>query len=157
VAEPAPSRREYSGLVSRLAALAVDVALVSIAAAGVRMLPGAIWAEVLGRPAPAWVDTAAGAAALALPWAYFTVSWWLNGQTLGDLLLGVVVLRHDGEELSLPHAALRAAIGLLLAPVWLVGLVMVLWDDRRRALHDRVFGTVVRYAPGARSLARTGQ
>jgi len=157
VASPTLNRREYSGLVSRLAALAVDVALISVAAAAVRILPGAIWAEVLGRPAPAWVDTAAGAAALALPWAYFTVSWWLNGQTLGDLLLGLVVLRHDGTELPLPHAALRAAGGLLLAPVWLVGLVMVLWDDRRRALHDRVFGTVVRYAPGARSLARTSR
>jgi uncharacterized RDD family membrane protein YckC len=153
VAAPASTRRAYSGLVSRLAALAVDVALVAIVSAAVRILPGVTVAEVLARPAPAWIDTVAGAVAVAVPWAYFTVSWWLNGQTVGDLILGLVVLRHDGAELTLPHAALRAAVGLLLAPVWLLGLVMVLWDDQRRALHDRVFHTVVRYAPGSRAVA----
>jgi hypothetical protein len=39
----------------------------------------------------------------------------------------------------------------------MVGLAMVLWDGQRRALHDRVFGTVVRYAPGSRSLTRASR
>jgi len=29
--------------------------------------------------------------------------------------------------------------------VWLLGMVTALWDPRRRALHDSIFGTVVRY------------
>ena len=143
--EAALPHRAYAGLVSRLAALSVDVALVSVAAIAVRMLPGIVWEEVLGRAVPDWLDTAAGVAALVLPWAYFTVSWWLTDQTVGDLILGLAVLRHDGGELSMPHAGLRAAIGLALAPLWMIGLLTVLWDGQRRALHDMVFHTVVRY------------
>ena len=29
------------------------------------------------------------ALAVVLPWLYFTLSWWINGQTLGDMLIGV--------------------------------------------------------------------
>lgn len=146
MASPALPHRAYAGLVSRLVALAVDVGLVSVAAIATRLLPEAVWEEVLGRAAPAWLGWVASVAALVLPWAYFTVSWWLAGQTVGDVILGLVVLRRDGQELSLPHAALRAAGGLALAVVWLIGLLGVVWDDQRRAWHDRVFRTVVRYA-----------
>lgn len=44
-----------------------------------------------------------------------------------------------------------SAFGVLLAPLWLFGLSAVLWDGHRRAWHDRIFGTVVRYA-GKRDL-----
>lgn len=142
---PALSRQAYAGLVSRVAALAIDAALVCVAAIAVRLLPEVAWEQVLGRTAPDWLIWTAGLAAFILPWAYFTVSWWSTGQTVGGLLLGLVVLRRDGEELSLPHAALRAAIGLLFALLWLVGLIVILWDDQRRAWHDRLFRTVVRY------------
>jgi uncharacterized RDD family membrane protein YckC len=124
----------------------VDVALVSLAVSAVRLLPELMWEEVLGRAAPGWLATVAAAAALVLPWVYFTVSWWLNGQTVGALVLGLVALRRDGREMSLPHAALRAAVGLTLAPLWIIGLLTVLWDDRRRSLLDRLFRTVVCYA-----------
>jgi uncharacterized RDD family membrane protein YckC len=87
--------------------------------------------------------------AVALPWLYFTGSWWLANQTVGDLIVGIAVVRPDGGELSLIHAAIRAAIGLLLAPLWMVGMVAILWDDKRRAWHDKVFRTEVRYATRA--------
>ena len=64
--------------------------------------------------------------------------WWLANQTVGDLIVGIMVLRPDGGELSLLHSALRAAIGLLLAPLWTVGLIAILWDPKRRAWHDKV-------------------
>jgi uncharacterized RDD family membrane protein YckC len=83
-------------------------------------------------------------AAGLLPWAYFTVAWWIGGRTVGGLLMGTAVERPDGRRVPLVVAALRSAIGLVLAPLWLVGLVGVLWDKRRRAWHDVVFHTVVR-------------
>ena len=83
--------------------------------------------------------------AALLPWAYFTTCWWLSGQTAGDLLLGIVVRHRDDQGVSLLQAAIRAAFGLAVAPLWLVGLIAVLSDERRRAWHDRVFRTVVRY------------
>ena len=143
-ARPLP-RRAYAGLVSRVAGLSIDVATVSLAAIAVRVVPETAWTEILNRPAPRWLTFGAGLLATLLPWLYFTTSWWLVGQTLGALAIGVVVVRRNGEELGLLHAAARAAVGLTFAPLWLVGLVPVLWDERRRAWLDLLFRTEVRY------------
>jgi uncharacterized RDD family membrane protein YckC len=154
IAESIPAalpHRAYAGLVSRLAALGIDVSLVALAAAATRLLPPAIWQEVFARSVPGWLTTASAFAAAVVPWLYFTVSWWLANQTVGDLIVGIMVLRPDGGELSLLHSALRAAIGLLLAPLWTVGLIAILWDPKRRAWHDKVLRTEVRYATKGRT------
>lgn len=135
----------YAGLVSRLTTLILDTALLVVATLAVGVLPGLAWNQIFVRTAPGWLTVAATAIAALLPWAYFTGCWWFTGQTVGDLLIGVVVRRRDGHAVSLPQAAARALFGLLLAPLWIVGLLAVLWDDRRRAWHDRVFRTVVPY------------
>ena len=158
IADPVPAalpHRAYAGLVSRLAGLGIDLTLLALGAAATRLLPPAIWRDIFAKPAPGWFETACGFAAAALPWLYFTVSWWLANQTVGGLIVGIVVLRADGGELSLLHAGLRAAILLLLAPVWIVGMLAVLWDEQRRAWHDRLLHTVVRYGPRARPAATT--
>jgi uncharacterized RDD family membrane protein YckC len=136
----------YAGLVSRLIALAVDVALLTIVGLGVSVLPGLAWSQVIGYP-PGWFTEASGIIASALPWAYFTVAWWLGGQTVGGLVVGARVTRLNGRRPRLVQAALRAFIGLLLVPVWLIGMTWVLWDPRRRAWHDIVFRTVVVRSP----------
>lgn len=134
----------YAGLVSRLAALAVDITTVTVGSAAVRMLPPVVWHEVLGGQ-PHWLTVASAVAGALVPWVYFTLCWWLAGQTVGDLLLGIVVQRHNGSDVTLVQSALRAAVGLALAPLWILGLAAILWEPRRRAWHDRVFRTVVRY------------
>ncbi len=146
-----PQRNAYAGLVSRVVALLIDVALLTLTALAISTLPELAWQEVLVRAVPGWFSAGVTAAAALVPWAYFAACWWLNGQTIGDLLIGVVVLRSDGQELSFPHAAARSLAGLLLAPLWLLGLFAVLWDERRRAWHDRIFRTVVRYTVKARA------
>jgi uncharacterized RDD family membrane protein YckC len=150
-----PARhRSYAGLISRLTALALDVVLLCAATIGVRLLPGTAWTQIVNRSSPGWLEAAAVTMASLLPWLYFTVSWWLSGQTVGDMLIGVSVRHDDGRALSLLRSAVRAAVGLLLAPLWIVGLFCVLWDRRRRALHDLIFGTVVPYTTRTRSGAR---
>lgn len=141
----------YAGLVSRLTALILDAALLLVATLVVGTLPGLAWNQIFVRSAPGWLTICATIIAGLLPWAYFTGCWWFTGQTVGDLLTGVVVRRSDGYPVSLPQAAARALFGLLLAPLWILGLFAVLRDDRRRALHDRVFRTVVPYAVATRS------
>jgi uncharacterized RDD family membrane protein YckC len=125
----------------------VDVAVVSTAAAALATLPVLVWQRLTGEDG-AWVATGTAVAAAVLPWLYFSVAWWLGGRTVGALLMGLAVTRPDGGRLGAVRAGLRAAVGLLLAPLWLAGLVLIIWDSRRRALHDRVFGTVVRYRAG---------
>jgi uncharacterized RDD family membrane protein YckC len=138
----ADSVRRYAGLASRLAALVIDVAILTITSLTISVLPTLAWREVIGR-SPGWLGATCGVAAAVLPWLYFTVSWRWSGQTVGDLLIGIAVQRNDGRRVSVVQAGLRAAIGLALAPIWLAGLLGTLWDGHRRAWHDVVFRTVV--------------
>jgi uncharacterized RDD family membrane protein YckC len=134
----------YAGLVTRLSALVVDGIVLTIAVPAVANGPPAMWASVTGE-APGWLKAGSQLLAALVPVIYFAVCWWATGQTLGGLVLGTVVRRPDGAHLSPLRAVLRALVCLLLPLVWLVGMVTVLWDPQRRALHDRLFGTVVRY------------
>jgi uncharacterized RDD family membrane protein YckC len=155
---PGPAGGGYAGLVSRVAALVVDVVILTIVSLFVSALPSLSWRQAIGRT-PGWLGSASAIAAGVLPWVYFTVAWWLGGRTVGGLVMGTAVERPDGRRVLLVVAALRSAIGLMLAPLWLVGLLGVLWDKRRRAWHDVVFHTVVRRTaagtrPGPSILAR---
>lgn len=143
--EPAAPTHPYAGLVSRLAALGTDVLLLTVLELSIRSLPTLAWEQMVVRPAPGWLSAGSAVLVILLPWSYFTAGWWLSGQTAGSRLFGIAVQRPDGRVPSFPRAAGRAAIGLLLPPLWMVGLLATLWDQRRRAWHDRVFGTVVRY------------
>ncbi|HEU0238677.1 MAG TPA: RDD family protein [Micromonosporaceae bacterium] len=138
---------QYAGLVSRVASLIVDVAVLTVAGIVISVLPTVAWQQVIGR-SPGWLATSCGIVAAVFPWVYFTGAWWLTGQTLGGLLLGTAVRRTDGRRVLLIQAASRALIGLAIPPLWLIGLVAVLWDGRRRAWHDVVFRTVVRRVAG---------
>ncbi|MFI6477470.1 RDD family protein [Nonomuraea sp. NPDC050663] len=139
----------YAGLVSRVMALLIDVLVLVLGTAAVYIVLVEGSGLMLGG-SPSWVRPVAGAVMGALPTAYFTLAWWLTGQTAGDIVMGVTVSRADGRRLGLLHALLRAVVGLALAPVWLAGMVTTLIDGRRRSLLDMLFGTVVRYG-GART------
>ncbi|GAA1766605.1 RDD family protein [Luedemannella helvata] len=150
---PADRHHQYAGLVSRWCALAVDLAIVASAAGATASLPPLVWQEVTGTDAQ-WLAAASTLVAAALPWTYFTACWWLGGRTVGALLLGLMVTRPDGGRLGIVRAGARAAAGLFLAPVWLAGMLNVLFDAERRAWHDLVFNTVVRYHAGAPERSR---
>ena len=138
--EPAAA---YGGLVARSAAFAIDLtvtlvafltgaALVGLAASLARDVPPG-W--VVGLLAGVWWTLAAG--------TYFVVFWTLAGQTPGLRLLGLRVVGPGGRPPGLGRASVRF-VGLLLAiaPLF-AGFVPVLFDRRRRGLHDYLAGTVV--------------
>lgn len=136
----------YAGLVSRLVALVIDVVAVTVSAAvAVAVVVGG--SEVLLRGTPAWATVTAGLAAGLLPPVYFSVFWWIRGQTPGNMIMGIALRRQDGEPPAFARSLIRAVIGLLLAPLWLLGMVLVLVDDRRRSLLDLACGTAVVYVP----------
>ena len=133
---------DYAGLVTRMASLAIDVIVLALVVPVMANGPPSMWAAVTGE-APGWLKTLCQIAAALLPVLYFGLFWWGTGQTLGGLLFGTIVRRHDGDHLGPVRSLLRAVVGLLLPVVWMFGMIFVLWDPRRRALHDRLFGTVV--------------
>jgi hypothetical protein len=78
---------------------------------------------------------------LACLTAYYSLLTWLVGQTVGKLLLGLVVQRSDGESIGLLRAIARSILAVALVGLTLASLLL---DRRRRALHDLATGTEVR-------------
>jgi len=86
---------------------------------------------------------AIGGVAFAL-WAagYFVVFWTTTGQTLGDRVMRIRVVRLDGGILRPPRALVRLA-GAIVGLVLFIGYIPILLTAHRRALHDWMGGTVV--------------
>ena len=94
----------------------------------------------------AWIRDAADEAGLIFGWGtvyltLFLVLW--DGRTPGKKVLGLRVVRLNGEPLSLFLSLERAggyAAGLATG---LLGFAQVMWDPNRQAIHDKIAETVV--------------
>jgi uncharacterized RDD family membrane protein YckC len=76
--------------------------------------------------------------------AYFTFFWATTGQTPGDRLLRIRVLDRRTGRPPRPRRAFWRILVLPLSAIPLcAGFLLILFDDERRALHDRLARTVV--------------
>lgn len=78
---------------------------------------------------------------------FFIVFWTHGGQTLGMRAWRLQIRRVDGQPLRAKQALLRLALAV---PCWLfagLGVIAMLFDDQRRALHDRLSATEVILIP----------
>ena len=141
---PAPA---YAGFVTRATAFVVDdlivvvVGTLGVIGAGLildAVIPGGVsvdLASILG--AAAW-----GA---VLSTAYFVGFWSLASQTPGMRLMRIVVVPESGDRLTV-WRAVRRMVGVVAC--WLtfgLGFALVLVDDRRQGLHDKIARTFVLY------------
>ena len=76
---------------------------------------------------------------------YFAICWSLVGFTAGQFLVGVRVVRKNGELMSLWRALARILLFNLSAIVFFLGFFWVIFDRRRQAWHDKIVGTYVVY------------
>jgi uncharacterized RDD family membrane protein YckC len=142
VVEPLPTA--YVGLVTRAIAFGLDAALLN----AVAILTAAIVTltfSIVSIPEELRTLAIAAGGVLYLMWVvgYFVTFWATTGQTPGSRALRLRVRAAGGERLA-PRRALLRFIGLTLAALPLfAGFLMILVDDRRRGLHDRLARTVV--------------
>ncbi|MFN8485821.1 MAG: RDD family protein [Anaerolineae bacterium] len=88
--------------------------------------------------------------AALVPIGYFLLFWTLGGQTIGDYMVGVKVIRTDGGDVGFIRALIRW-IGFVLCILSLgIGFLWVVIDDRRQGWHDKLAHTCVVYAWQAR-------
>jgi uncharacterized RDD family membrane protein YckC len=85
---------------------------------------------------------------------YFAGSWTLTGQTTGMRLMTIRVVRADGECPILRQSLWRLVAMLIAAIPLFAGYLLILVDDRRRGLHDRLAGTFVVFLTEAERAAR---
>jgi uncharacterized RDD family membrane protein YckC len=71
--------------------------------------------------------------------------WMLSGQTPGKRILGLRVLRIDGERLRLRNAILRQ-VGYWISSIFFLGFIWILLDNKRQGFHDKIGGTIVTYS-----------
>jgi uncharacterized RDD family membrane protein YckC len=139
----------YVGIVTRAIAFAVDAAVIQLVAIAVAGTFALILSVVSLPDKFDSVLIVVGSIAYGL-WlvGYFVVFWSATGQTPGSRLLQIRVCRAgDGTAPSAGAALLRFG-GLIVAALPLfAGFLPILFDDRRRGVHDMIARTVVVLAP----------
>jgi len=139
----------YEGLATRAIALALDAAAINVIALAV----AGIVALVLSVLSVAdWLEPVlfgvAGVIFLLWTIGYFATFWSTTGQTPGDRLMRIrVCSADDGKPIGFGRSVLRLFYLILAAIPLGAGFLPVLFDERRRGLHDMLAGTVVVSAP----------
>lgn len=144
--ERGPER--YVGLTTRAIAFALDAAVINLVAVIVE-LGAALIISLLHLPHDVKSALVVIGGVIYVLWTigYFVVFWSTTGQTPGNRMMRFTVLTARGETLK-PRRALLRCVGLVIAALPLfAGYALILFDDRRRGLQDRIAGTVVVEAP----------
>jgi uncharacterized RDD family membrane protein YckC len=143
-APPAPRPVTYVGLVTRALAFAIDAGIINLVAVVTAGLVDLVLSIVTIHHGTRNVLIAiAGAVYVLWVAGYFVVFWATTGQTPGDRLLHIRVRPASGDRI-LPRRALLRFLALLASALPLfAGFLPILFDDRRRGVHDMVARTVV--------------
>jgi uncharacterized RDD family membrane protein YckC len=148
---------DYTGLVTRAIGFGIDAVIIDLAA----IIVTAIIALALNLlDVPSKIDTALAAlgAVVFAVWsvAYFVTFWSTTGQTPGARIMRFRVLAPGAKRGHIdPRRAVVRLLAMILAAIPLLGgYFMVLFDDRRRGLHDRLARTVVVDAPDTETPVR---
>ncbi len=77
---------------------------------------------------------------VAYHWYFMTQR---DGQTPGKQLVGIRVVRADGEPLTATDAIMRYIGYYINTAVLMLGWIWALFDDRRQGWHDKIANTLV--------------
>jgi uncharacterized RDD family membrane protein YckC len=76
--------------------------------------------------------------------AYFSLMESSKYQaTLGKIALGIKVVDEDNQRLHFSKALLRNLSKLLSAAIFFIGYIMIIFDERKQGLHDKIADTFV--------------
>jgi uncharacterized RDD family membrane protein YckC len=145
-------RGHYAGAVSRLVAYAIDLAVIS-ALFGLTLAAVSFTVSLISGHAFSWNQSGLGVAIGYGCWwfAYFAYSWAVSGKTFGMAVLGVQVVSREGGAAGPRRAVVRTLVFPLSFLLLGLGLVGILIDGERRALHDVIAHTTVVYTWDARA------
>ena len=132
------------GLVTRTLAFAIDGAVINgVAVVVVAVLSLCASIVTLPKELVALVVAAGGTVYVLWTVGYFVAFWSTTGQTPGDRVMRVRVVTSSGGPLKPRRALLRFGALLLAALPLGAGFLLILFDDHRRGLQDRIARTLV--------------
>jgi uncharacterized RDD family membrane protein YckC len=133
----------YAGFVTRAIAISIDAAIINGAAALVAAAASLVLSLFpLSQQARAAMVAIGGLLFAAWIIGYFVVFWTTTGETPGNRLMRIRVVRARGGALR-PFRALVRLGGMVISLPFLIGFLPVLVTERRRGLPDALAGTVV--------------
>jgi uncharacterized RDD family membrane protein YckC len=137
----------YAGIATRGIGLAVDAAIANLIVLVIAALVGLV-GSLFRDLRPEWlVALLAAAGWLLVIVSYFALFWSVAGQTPGMRLMRLRVIDGNGEPPHLARALVRV-VGLALAIIpFGAGFLPVLFDSRRRGIHDLLARTTVIHVP----------
>ena len=151
-ASPLTLYGQYAGFVTRLVAYALDRLIVAVIVA---LLGWGINLALNALNLRGWLETHEAAALIvgllvfalyAFVRLFYNMGFWmLAGQTPGKRVMGVRVVRSDGQRLKWGNA-IRREVGYWISSFLWLGYLWVLVDNRRQGWHDKLAGTMVVYA-----------
>ena len=132
-----PGALDYAGFGKRFGAKFIDTLLVYAVNFGIGM-----FAAVVGGTDGS-VTLLAFALNMVIGFGYpiFFLGKW--GKTLGKMAVGIQVVTPTGEPIGYGRAAGRVLAEIVTGFTFGIGYLMVLWDDEKRSLHDRIASTRV--------------
>lgn len=79
-----------------------------------------------------------------LPWLYSAfMESGSNQATFGKKAMGLKVTTADGQPISFGQATGRHFGKIVSSIILFIGYLMMLWDDNKQTLHDKMAGTLV--------------
>lgn len=150
-------KSRFAGFASRAVAVVLDLFLFLAAAAIIRITLQVLFAfadriipfiDLEGIANQLEVGRVLGGGLLQM--LYFVLFWAAMGQTPGMVLLGIKVVRPDGQPPGLLRAFARY-FGFIVSLLALgLGFIWVLFDRQRQGWFDKIAGTYVVYSKEAR-------
>ncbi|MCH5598534.1 RDD family protein [Niabella ginsengisoli] len=143
----------YGGFWERFGAALIDGIIVGIIGYFIKMIFGSPSTEEIMSVAEnegfsssmriSYFNTA-NIVSLVISWLYFALQESSAAQaTLGKRALSLKVTGMSGERISFLNATGRHFAKYLSAIILLIGYLMMLWDDKKQTLHDKLAGTLV--------------
>ena len=88
-----------------------------------------------------------GPLGLLIALAYFTGMWTWKGTTVGGIVLGLKVVRMDGQPVTFAVGLVRSLAAAFSIVVLFLGFLWIAWDSEKQGWHDKIAGTVVLKLP----------
>lgn len=135
-----PSSQQYAGFGVRLVAHLIDGFIISLFTNIIYWVTGYDYdkgiIEIIYSPG--------GFLAFLLTLGYFVYFETSDKQaTLGKSIMGLKVIRQDGQKMQASDSIIRYLSKILSAFIFMIGYIMVIFDDQKRSLHDRIAKTYV--------------
>lgn len=145
------SNRSYVGVAPRIAAYIIDKICAGVliaVAAGVIGILSLCGLDFLMNDSVLFKYTIAAIVFYLIEKAYFIVFTASTGQTPGKMLFRIKVVNEDGSKVSSWNIIYREVIGRFLSGLPMIafaGYLMIIPDQEKRGLHDRLCDTRVIY------------